>query len=383
MPIPECALRVLAVEGFFGASHAAFLEGLAARSAYDWRLLTLPARRWRDRMLKGHKRIAQEAARLDEQFDLLFVTDMVDFAGLLELLPGGLAGLPSVFYFHENQLTYPVRRAGEDYWQFGLLNITSAMAADRVLFNSEFHRRAFLDAMPGFLESLPVGVTRPPGAVRRIAGRGTVAHPGIDVDGFPCPDRSGRVGPLTILWNHRWEHDKRPEVFFDALDGLVSAGCDFRVVICGENFSRRPEVFDRAREALGERLLHFGFAESRSEYAELLGRADVVVSTAAHEFFGIAWLEACAAGCMPLLPDRLSYPGLVPQDLHQKCIYGDDREFFQRLRELCADPAPARKASATWRAVAERYAWSRQAAVFDQLFAEAAGGRQVGGREEG
>ena len=40
-----------------------------------------------------------------------------------------------------------------------------------------------------------------------------------------------------------------------------------------------------------------------------------MTSTARHEFFGIAVVEAIACGCLPWLPDRLSYPELVPQEL--------------------------------------------------------------------
>ncbi len=361
---------MLAFEGFFGASHGAFLQGLSAHSACDWHLVTLPAKRWRDRMLKGHKRMAEEACGLSGKFDVLFATDMLDLVGLLELLPPELAALPKVFYFHENQLTYPVRKAGEGYWQFGMLNITGAMAADQVLFNSEFHRSDFLAAVPDFVDSLPPEVEAPGSIVQRISERSRVASPGIDVVTVDCPEPGKRGGPLVILWNHRWEHDKRPEAFFAALQRLAAESCEFRVIVCGESFARRPEVFDRARQMLGERLLHFGFVADRAQYTELLGRVDVVVSTAAHEFFGIAWMEACAAGGMPLVPDRLSYPGLVPQELHQQCIYGDDEEFFQRLRDLCADPSPARKGTSTWRAIAERYAWPRQASRFDRLLQE-------------
>ena len=37
-----------------------------------------------------------------------------------------------------------------------------------------------------------------------------------------------------------------------------------------------------------------------------------MLSTARHEFFGVAVVEALLAGCLPWLPDRLSYPELLP-----------------------------------------------------------------------
>ena len=44
----------------------------------------------------------------------------------------------------------------------------------------------------------------------------------------------------------------------------------------------------------------------------MLAAADIVLSTALHEFQGLAVLEAIAAGCLPAVPDRLVYPELIP-----------------------------------------------------------------------
>ena len=41
---------------------------------------------------------------------------------------------------------------------------------------------------------------------------------------------------------------------------------------------------------------------------------DWVLSTARHEFVGMAVTEALVAGCLPWLPSRLAYPELVPDD---------------------------------------------------------------------
>jgi hypothetical protein len=55
-----------------------------------------------------------------------------------------------------------------------------------------------------------------------------------------------------------------------------------------------------------------GYVESKSEYWKWLHKADWVLSTANHEFFGIAVVEALFAGCLPWLPEKLSYPELLP-----------------------------------------------------------------------
>ena len=56
------------------------------------------------------------------------------------------------------------------------------------------------------------------------------------------------------------------------------------------------------------------------EYAALLWAADLVVSTAIHEFFGVAVVEAIYCGCRPVLPWRLSYPELIPGRRIKKCF---------------------------------------------------------------
>ena len=48
------------------------------------------------------------------------------------------------------------------------------------------------------------------------------------------------------------------------------------------------EIFSVAKDRLAEHIVHWGFQESREEYLNILKHADIVVSTAKHEFFGVA-----------------------------------------------------------------------------------------------
>jgi hypothetical protein len=72
----------------------------------------------------------------------------------------------------------------------------------------------------------------------------------------------------------------------------------------GQSFAEVPPIFDEAKAKLSDEILHFGTIEDRLEYANVLLQADVVVSTAEHEFFGVAMMEASSSGCYPILPDR-------------------------------------------------------------------------------
>ena len=154
---------------------------------------------------------------------------------------------------------------------------------------------------------------------------------------FEIPRRNTRRGPPVLLWNHRCEYDKNPEGFFESLFDLERAGVNFRLVVLGEQFREAPPIFASAQKILKHRIEQYGYVAGRKEYQAWLERADVVVSTAWHEFFGLAVLEAVAAGCLPLLPRRLSYPELIPEEVHGDCLYDDEGDFKKKLRAILAE----------------------------------------------
>ena len=86
---------------------------------------------------------------------------------------------------------------------------------------------------------------------------------------------------------------------------------------------------------------HWGYLESKESYHNLLEQADIVVSTAVHEFQGLALLEGIAKGCMPIAPNRLAYPEYVPQ--HQlyeshNDILTEARFMADKIVETCQTP---------------------------------------------
>jgi glycosyltransferase involved in cell wall biosynthesis len=150
--------------------------------------------------------------------------------------------------------------------------------------------------------------------LEKTYSKGSILHPGIDYSRIDAAAATRDSDIPVIVWNHRWEHDKNPEEFFTVLRSLKNKGVPFKMIIMGQSFKTHPECFKKAREYLEDRILHFGYVPSDDEYAALLRKGDIVVSTAVHEFFGISVLEAVRAGCRPLLPRRLSYPELFPEE---------------------------------------------------------------------
>jgi glycosyltransferase involved in cell wall biosynthesis len=264
------------------------------------------------------------------------------------------------------------RQAGERDRHYGFINLASMLAADRVLFNSAWHRDSLLGAVEPFLRHFPD--YRESEAAAAIAARSEVVPVGVEVGDLPAVPRPGGEPPL-ILWNQRWEYDKNPRAFFAALERLAAAGVAFRVALCGERFARRPRAFERGIEALGDRVVHVGWLE-RDEYASLLGDADVVLSTADHEFFGISVVEAICAGAWPVLPRRLAYPELLPERHHADCLY-DDEAGLDRLLRVALERGRDDRARAELAArMRTRFGWASVAPRYDRLFEEMTRRRQ-------
>jgi glycosyltransferase involved in cell wall biosynthesis len=340
------------LEPYYGGSHRSFLDGLAGRLPGGLDLITLPPRKWKWRMRLSGPWLAAKLAGTAEpdNYRCLLCSTFVDVATLKGLMPEWAKRLPLLTYFHENQFAYPVQVEDERDFHFSLTNLTTALASDRLAFNSQYNLETFLSGCRRLLKKSPD--MRFPGVEQEILGKATVLHPGQDftmIDQAATPARQDKVP--VIVWNHRWEYDKNPARFFRALFELDERGVDFKLVVLGQSFSEKPPVFDEARERLESRILKFGYVESREEYGEWLKRGDVVVSTAGHEFFGISVIEAVRAGCQPLLPARLSYPELFPAEF----LYREDELVDKLIEFLGRDGLPR----ATARELTERFSWSR------------------------
>ncbi len=357
-------LRVLAIEPYYGGSHRAFLDGYAARSRHSVEMLTMPARKWKWRMRGAALTVAKMLDARADGFDVLFASDFLDLAALVGMRPG-LAGVPRVVYFHENQITYPVQHPDERDYHFGFTNITTCLAADLVLFNSAYHRDVFVEGVRTFLRGVPD--YEPRWVPERIAERSDVVPVGVDLAAIDAArdGAAARTGPLTVLWNHRWEYDKGADVFFELMMELADEGHEFELAVTGERFREAPPVIDEARERLGDHVRHFGYVETREDYCRLLVECDVAVSTAIQEFFGISMVEAACAGCAPLAPNDLSYPTLLPERCHAECLYECRDDLKARLIAWMADPAAARAIDVS--ADMRRFGWDRVAPLLDNV----------------
>jgi glycosyltransferase involved in cell wall biosynthesis len=375
-------VRIWLLEPYYTGSHRAWADGYARHSAHQVTVLSIAGRWWKWRMHGAAVTLARQVRELLaaglEPPDLLLATDMLDLAAFLSLSRDWAARQPAALYMHENQLTYPLpadpkigpmrRQHGERDLHYAFTNYTSMLAADAVFFNSRHHLEAWFEALPVMLGAFPD--YREMETIEGLRARSSVLPLGLTLRDLelwrPCKQPRTLTGESPIiLWNHRWEYDKNPEAFFAALDTLMEEGAAFRVAVCGAGPPQSPDALTRARERLGERVVQWGRLPW-SEYVEWLWRADVVVSTARHDFFGAAVVEAIYCRCRPVLPNALAYPEHIPAEHHADCLYEGQEGLVTLLRQALGQPLlPLQHAVA-------RYDWEAMAPRYDQAFYEVA-----------
>lgn len=288
-------------------------------------------------------------------------------------------------YFHENQFEYPVREELERDGQFGWSQAMSAMVADLIFWNSNYNLQSFLAGLRKFIMTMPKE-QRPNFEVmrERITTKSTICYFPVNpvpLNITPISDPSPSR-PLHIVWNHRWEWDKGPEILFRVLRKLISPEekppspsatqaspsessmvvsepkpeiPQFYISIIGESFGEVPEFFESAKTEFSSYIKHWGYLESRGLYFNTLYDADVVVSTALHEFFGVSVIEAIKCGCFPLCPNRLVFP----EYLGDQHLYKTEDQLAKKLRYFIKYPEKMRQMT-DWKKdlKVSRFSWS-------------------------
>ena len=358
-------MRVLLVEPYYGGSHRAWADGYVANSANDVTIVSHKNQFWKWRMHGAHVTLADEAKEsLDGPPDVVLASSMMNVPAFLGSARRTIKDAPVAVYFHESQFSYPLSPLDRPDLTYPMINWSSAAVADVPIFNSEFHRSLFFEEVERFLRQFPDH--KHGHLIDEVAERSIVLPVGIDLERIDAAPQTSQDGAPLILWNQRWEHDKGPDEFVEMIEALIERDVDFQAAVVGESFVSAPESFDRLPELLGDRLVAHGFLPD-DEYVDILQRADIVVSTAHHEFFGIAIVEAMAAGAFPILPDRLVYPDRIPEVHQHRCLYADSDDLVEKARWAIDHRDAAGEIASELAETVRQYDWSVVAPTYDAV----------------
>ena len=340
--------RILLLSAYDAMSHKMWRSRLLEMfPEHNWTQLVLPPRHFNWRIRGNSLQWAlNEKERLNQDYDLLIATSMVDLASLRGFIPR-IAKLPTLLYFHENQFIYPLgSTARSNNVEPQLVPLYSALCADAIAFNSDYNRSTFLHGVKELLKKLPDQLS--PELLEKIEKSKVVPVPLEEFCLEPAVlDPKNPKQIIDVIWNHRWEYDKGPKLLLRLAKTIRSQQLPIRLHVVGQEFRSSPEEFEKIAALLEQHASSltidqgsFGFIENRDNYIALLRRCDVVLSTALHDFQGLSIQEACTLGCTPLVPDALVYPEYINSKFlytfsegHDKSS-GDDVNCAEILKQL-------------------------------------------------
>jgi len=320
MKKPLMNYRILLLSAYDAMSHKMWRGRLLEMfPEHTWTQLVLPPRHFNWRIRGNSLQWAlNEKDLLNQGYDLLIATSMVDLASLRGFIPS-IAQLPTLLYFHENQFVYPLgSKQRSNNAEPQLVPLYSALCADAIVFNSNYNRSTFLQGARELLKKLPDQL--PPKLLKRIEKSEVIPVPLEKFLFKPVTsamlDRPKQI--LDVVWNHRWEYDKGPRLLLCLTQAILTQRLPIRLHVVGQQFRSSPAEFEKIATLLEQHAADlaidqgsFGFVEKRERYISVLKQCEVVLSTALHDFQGLAIQEACTLGCTPLVPDALVYPEYI------------------------------------------------------------------------
>ena len=323
-------LNILYVEPFYSGSHKKWIDDYSKFSNHNIEILSLPGKKWKWRMHGGAISLAEKYNNKKSVFDIVLCSDMLNLPVFKSLCEDNLAQSKVIMYFHENQLSYPWSPNDKDLkldrdLNYYYINYTSSLISDHNYFNSQYHLDSYIDGLRKYLKKMPD--FRNLESIDLIKKKSSVLPIGCNL----TKNILKKIEYPVILWNHRWEYDKNPKLFFETLFELNDLKIDFSLIVLGENYSEYPKIFDTAKDRLKHKIIHFGYCENYTEYLGYLKMSNILPVTSHQDFFGISIVEAVSYGCYPILPKRLTYPDLFNYKKNKFLFYNSDLELKDKL----------------------------------------------------
>lgn len=368
-------MNILFLETQFFGSHKAFLEGLQQHSAHSiYPIATVPAKGKEGGCAVALQRRVEPS---QQKFDLIISSNAEGLSSFIALTNPRFARTPILVYLHENPFSSPLEAGKERNLVRCYQHYVNLLCANCIVFSSAFHRESFFESAELLLSKLPDFELQ--STLEGIRAKSVVMHPGLNLEAHDqISDGRGHSRP-RFVWNQRWVSEKNPDLFFTTMNRLDDAGFNFELILAGDNRGERPPAFEKAWKRYGDRIIHMGFVDDFQSYSKLLHSADFVLSTARHEFFSVSVMEAIYCGCHPFLPNKLTYPELIPRHLqrpllHAPVIYEDEDELFRHIRGvLIGENKPLPKTSL--QTIGRYLNWSERVGEYDKLFLEVAQGQ--------
>ena len=363
-------MNILYIEPYFSGSHKQWALSLKNHTKHNIDIISLPGRKWKWRMHGGAVTLAEKFLKNNKSYDLILASDILNLPVFKSICCDSIKNTKIVIYFHENQITYPWSPEDDDPkmrrdLHYAFINYSSSLVSSWNFFNSDYHLNSYINGLKIYLNKMPDFNNVE--TIQNIRDKSSVLHLGCDLLKMKTLNKSINDTPI-ILWNHRWEYDKNPIDFFEALYRIKKEGAVFKLVILGEKYSKYPSVFDEAKLKLNDEIIHFGYCKSYEEYVSWLNKTDIIPVTSNQDFFGVSIVEAIYMNNYPILPKRLSYTELINIDNHPEIFYNTNEELYRILLNCIINYKDLRKSTIKYRELINRFDWSIIIREYDEKF---------------
>ncbi len=178
-----------------------------------------------------------------------------------------------------------------------------------------------------------------------------------------------RPSVRTLLYVGRLSPEKNMGLLIDLMERLSSdAANEYHLLIAGDGPLLDHLGSEGQRRAPG-RVHLLGHISDRSRIIELYHNSDIFVHPNPREPFGIAPLEAMAAG-LPIVAPRSGGLLSYASDSNAWLCEPNAENYATAIRSITADPVRREERVALARATASRYRWSDVTARFETRFEE-------------
>ncbi len=330
-------MDILLNEPYYSGSHKYWADQLVENSYHNVQLFQMKGRFWKWRLQGAAIHLAALQKSMERKPSAIICSSMMDVSMYKVLLYNYWGAVPPiVYYVHENQLTYPYSsnesRSQEDF-QYGFMNFKSCLAAELVLFNSNYHKQEFLSAIELLLKRLPdYSILN---SLEELSNNSKVLPVGLDFKRIAMAgeEKSSELGSPTLLWNHRWDEDKNPKLFLKLCRHLKQHNIGFNLILLGQ-MGNESETYRKILEEFANQILHSGYVGSYNKYIGLLKAADILPVSSDHDFYGLSVLEALACKVYPILPFGKVYHEYVSDASY---FYKNQEEFFGKVKNQIRD----------------------------------------------
>ena len=363
-------MNILYVEPYYSGSHKTWIDSYKEYSKNNIEIISLPGKKWKWRMHGGAVSLGNQFNELNQRFDLIICSDMLNLPVFKSLCNKNIQNSKFAMYFHENQLSYPWSPNDKDIqekrdYHYAFINYTSSLISDYNFFNSSYHFNSYIKELKKYLKKMPD--FRNINSIDEIADKSDVLYIGCDLKNIYEKFSNKEKKDPIILWNHRWEYDKNPELFFRTLFKIKEKNIKFSLIIVGKKYSQYPQIFDEANIKLKDEIIFNGYCESRQEYISKIRQSNILPVTSNQDFFGISIMEAICAGNYPVLPERLTYPELFDIENNHDIFYKNDKEFERKLIQVIENINNFNIAKLQ-QELLDKFDWNRMSFEYDKLF---------------